>query len=230
MAACLPFLGFYHPGTALPPNRWRQDLNAAEVSFRPDAFASVVDVLRNEKPMYSPGLTTPLRCRAVFSAVSVHRESRSANRRRGHSGIPVAFTASDVTPPRSSPRPAPAPRPQRRASSSTSERPERGTPTRQNLREGQWRHADVHQRLPLSPPLTGGVHCRFFERGTFFNPQNQQLGYRCTGKARIRETASDYSGRETGVNCYTSTHSADEHCASTHTRGVRLPNSSAPSG
>jgi hypothetical protein len=48
----LAFLGFYHPGTALPANKWRQDLNAAEVSFRPEAFASVVDVLRNEKPMY----------------------------------------------------------------------------------------------------------------------------------------------------------------------------------
>jgi hypothetical protein len=46
------FLRFYRPGISLPPNEFRTDLNAALVSYRFDAFSSVVDVLRNEQPMY----------------------------------------------------------------------------------------------------------------------------------------------------------------------------------
>ena len=46
------------------------------------------------------------------------------------------------------------------------------------------------------------VHCKFFERGTLFDPQLQvTLGYKCTGKARIRETRSAYHLRFTGENC-----------------------------
>ena len=48
----LAFVRFYRPGTTLAPNRWRPDLNAAEVSFRYEAFAPMVDLLRNETPVY----------------------------------------------------------------------------------------------------------------------------------------------------------------------------------
>src|SRR5918993_5741656 len=46
------FLRFYRAGTTMAPNTFRADLNAAEVSFRYDAFAPMVDVLRNETPVY----------------------------------------------------------------------------------------------------------------------------------------------------------------------------------
>jgi hypothetical protein len=43
---------FYRAGTTMAPNEFRSDLNAAVVSFRYDAFAPMVDLLRNETPVY----------------------------------------------------------------------------------------------------------------------------------------------------------------------------------
>ena len=48
----IAFLRFYRPGTVAAPNEFRQDLNAALVSYRLDALPSVVDILLNEKPLY----------------------------------------------------------------------------------------------------------------------------------------------------------------------------------
>jgi hypothetical protein len=48
----LAFLRFYRAGTALAPNEFRQDLGAALVSHRLDALSPMVDILRNEKPLY----------------------------------------------------------------------------------------------------------------------------------------------------------------------------------
>jgi hypothetical protein len=48
----LAFLRFYRGGVTMAPNQYRQDLNAAEVSFRFDAYPSVIDLLRNEEPVY----------------------------------------------------------------------------------------------------------------------------------------------------------------------------------
>ena len=48
----LAFVSFYRSGTTMMPNQWRSDLNAAEVSFRSDAFEPMVDLLRNETPVY----------------------------------------------------------------------------------------------------------------------------------------------------------------------------------
>jgi hypothetical protein len=48
----IAFLRFYRAGVAMRPNEWRQDLKAALISYRFDALSPVVDVLRNEKPLY----------------------------------------------------------------------------------------------------------------------------------------------------------------------------------
>ncbi len=48
----LAFVRFYRAGTTMAPNRFRSDLNAAEVSFSYDALAPIVDLLRNETPAY----------------------------------------------------------------------------------------------------------------------------------------------------------------------------------
>jgi hypothetical protein len=48
----IAFLRFYRAGVAMRANEWRQDLNAALISYRFDALSPVVDVLRNEKPLY----------------------------------------------------------------------------------------------------------------------------------------------------------------------------------
>lgn len=48
----IAFLRFYRPGTVPAPNEFRPDLNAALVSYWLDALPSVVDILRNEKPLY----------------------------------------------------------------------------------------------------------------------------------------------------------------------------------
>ena len=50
--SALAFVAFYRSGTTMAPNRFRTDLNMAEVSFRWDAFAPMVDLLRNETPAY----------------------------------------------------------------------------------------------------------------------------------------------------------------------------------
>ena len=41
----------------------------------------------------------------------------------------------------------------------------------------------------------------YFERGTFVKA-GKQLGYRCTGNARLRETRAAYFIRFTGESCY----------------------------
>jgi hypothetical protein len=48
----LAFVRFYRGGTTMAPNQFRSDVNAAEVSFRHDAFPPMVDLLRNETPVY----------------------------------------------------------------------------------------------------------------------------------------------------------------------------------
>jgi hypothetical protein len=48
----IAFLRFYRGGVGMAANEFRTDLNAAMVSFRFDAFPHLVDVLRNEKPVY----------------------------------------------------------------------------------------------------------------------------------------------------------------------------------
>jgi hypothetical protein len=51
-SSMLASVRFYRAGTTMAPNQFRPDLNAAEVSFRYDAFAPMVDLLRNETPVY----------------------------------------------------------------------------------------------------------------------------------------------------------------------------------
>ena len=48
----IAFLRFYRAGQAMASNEFRQDLQAALVSYRFDALPPIVDVLRNEKPVY----------------------------------------------------------------------------------------------------------------------------------------------------------------------------------
>ena len=48
----LAFLRFYRAGITMAPNGFRQDLNLAQVSYPVDSFSPIVDVLRNEKPVY----------------------------------------------------------------------------------------------------------------------------------------------------------------------------------
>src|SRR5262245_62593896 len=48
----IAFLRFYRDGISPAPNEFRPDLNAALISYPFDALPSVVDVLRNEKPVY----------------------------------------------------------------------------------------------------------------------------------------------------------------------------------
>lgn len=48
----IAFLRFYRGGVEMPANEYRSDLNAALASYRFDAFPSIVDMLRNEKPVY----------------------------------------------------------------------------------------------------------------------------------------------------------------------------------
>lgn len=51
-SSTLAFVRFYRAGTTMAPNQFRPDLNAALVSFSYDAFAPMVDLLRNETPVY----------------------------------------------------------------------------------------------------------------------------------------------------------------------------------
>jgi hypothetical protein len=48
----IAFLRFYRGGIEMAANEFRTDLNAALVSYRFDAFHPIVDLLRNEKPVY----------------------------------------------------------------------------------------------------------------------------------------------------------------------------------
>ena len=49
---CIGFIGFYRDGVAAPGNHFRSDLGYPLVSYRYDSFASTLDLLRNEKPLY----------------------------------------------------------------------------------------------------------------------------------------------------------------------------------
>jgi hypothetical protein len=48
----LAFLRFYRAGVEMAANEFRVDLNSAVASYRFDAFSPIVDLLRNEKPLY----------------------------------------------------------------------------------------------------------------------------------------------------------------------------------
>ena len=51
-SSLLAFLGFYRNGVQMRANEFRTDLNAAIASYSFDAYPPVVDLLRNEKPVY----------------------------------------------------------------------------------------------------------------------------------------------------------------------------------
>jgi hypothetical protein len=51
-SSLLAFLGFYRDGVQMRANEFRTDLNAAIASYSFDAYAPIVDLLRNEKPVY----------------------------------------------------------------------------------------------------------------------------------------------------------------------------------
>ncbi len=66
------FLRFFVPGSPLAPNEYRADLGYPLVSYPATALASVVDLLRNEKPLYFTWYDyLPVRC---FGAVGTSRE------------------------------------------------------------------------------------------------------------------------------------------------------------
>jgi hypothetical protein len=68
----IAFLRFYTPGSPLAPNEFRMDLGEALISYPSTALASMVDVLRNEKPLYFTWYDyMPVRC---FGAVGTSRE------------------------------------------------------------------------------------------------------------------------------------------------------------
>jgi hypothetical protein len=68
----LAFLKFISPGNALPQNEYRTDLGHPLLSFPAAALRSMVDVLRNEKPVYFTWFDyRPVRC---FGSVGTSRE------------------------------------------------------------------------------------------------------------------------------------------------------------
>ncbi|HTP64606.1 MAG TPA: hypothetical protein VMJ66_04370 [Geobacteraceae bacterium] len=68
----IAFLRFYVPGSPLAPNEFRTDLGYPLVSYPATALASIVDVLRNEKPVFFTWYDyMPVRC---FGAVGTSRE------------------------------------------------------------------------------------------------------------------------------------------------------------
>lgn len=65
-------LRFYQIGSLLAPNEFRMDLGYPLVSYPVTALASVVDILRNEKPLFFTWYDyLPVRC---FGAVGTSRE------------------------------------------------------------------------------------------------------------------------------------------------------------
>lgn len=67
------FLRFYSPDNALQPNEFREDLGHPLVSYPSNALPSMVDILRNEKPLYFIWHDyMPVRC---FGVVESARES-----------------------------------------------------------------------------------------------------------------------------------------------------------
>jgi hypothetical protein len=68
----LASLRFFTPGSPLAPNEFRADLGYPLVSYPFTALASVVDILRNEKPLYFTWFDyMPVRC---FGAIGTSRE------------------------------------------------------------------------------------------------------------------------------------------------------------
>jgi hypothetical protein len=68
----IAFLRFYVAGVELPANELRADLGYPLVSYPASPLGSVVDVLRNEKPIYFTWHDySPARC---FGAVGTSRE------------------------------------------------------------------------------------------------------------------------------------------------------------
>jgi len=68
----IAFLRFYSPGSPLAPNEFWPDLGYPLVSYPSTALASMVDILRNEKPLYFTWYDyTPVCC---FGAVGTSRE------------------------------------------------------------------------------------------------------------------------------------------------------------
>lgn len=68
----IAFLRFCVPGVALPANEFRADLGYPLVSYPASALGAVVDLLRNEKPIYFTWHDyMPVRC---FGAVGTSRE------------------------------------------------------------------------------------------------------------------------------------------------------------
>ena len=68
----LASLRFFTPGSLLAPNEFRADWGYPLVSYPFTALASVVDILRNEKPLYFTWFDyMPVRC---FGAVGTSRE------------------------------------------------------------------------------------------------------------------------------------------------------------
>ena len=68
----LAFLRFYSPGSPLAQNEFRTDLGYPLLSYPSTALVSMIDMLRNEKPLYFTWYDyMPVRC---FGAVGTSRE------------------------------------------------------------------------------------------------------------------------------------------------------------
>jgi len=68
----IAFLRFYPTGVALPANEFRGDLGYVLASYQQDSLASMIDILRNEKPLYFTWYDyLPVRC---FGALGTSRE------------------------------------------------------------------------------------------------------------------------------------------------------------
>ena len=70
--ATIGFLRFYKAGSTLLPSEFRADLGYPLISYPSTAFPSVIDLLRNEKPVYFTWYDSlPTR---AFGAVGTSRE------------------------------------------------------------------------------------------------------------------------------------------------------------
>ncbi|MDH4155046.1 MAG: hypothetical protein OEV01_14785 [Nitrospira sp.] len=69
----LAFLKFYEPSVLQPLNEFREDLGYPVISYPSSSFAGVVDILRNEKPLYFTFFD--YRPERLFGAIGTSRES-----------------------------------------------------------------------------------------------------------------------------------------------------------
>jgi len=68
----IAFMRFYLPGNPMAPNQFRADLGYPLVSYPYAELETMVDILRNEKPLYFTWFDyTPTRC---FGSVGTSRE------------------------------------------------------------------------------------------------------------------------------------------------------------